>query len=54
MVEAWMSSAGHRANILDRHFRDTAVGVSPHVPRSLSRGHAGGIYTQDFGVIISR
>jgi uncharacterized protein YkwD len=53
IVAAWMASPGHRANILDVHFRDTAVGVSPHVPSSLSGGQAGGIYTQDFGVIIT-
>jgi uncharacterized protein YkwD len=47
-----MASPGHRANILDARFRDTAIGVSPHVPSSLSQGQPGGIYTQDFGVII--
>jgi uncharacterized protein YkwD len=53
IVAAWMASPGHRANILDARFRDTAIGVSPHVPSSLSQGQPGGIYTQDFGVIIS-
>ncbi len=53
VVAAWMASPGHRANILDAHFHDTAVGVSPHVPSSLSGGQTGGIYTQDFGVIIA-
>ena len=53
IVAAWMASPGHRANILDAHFRDTAIGVSPHVPSSLAHGQAGGIYTQDFGVIIT-
>ena len=48
-----MASPGHRANILDAHFRDTAIGVSPHVPSSLGQGQPGGIYTQDFGVIIT-
>jgi uncharacterized protein YkwD len=48
----WMASPGHRANILDAHFRDTAIGVSPHVPSSLGHGQAGGIYTQDFGVVV--
>jgi uncharacterized protein YkwD len=52
IVAAWMASPGHRANILDARFRDTAIGVSPHVPSSLSGGQSGGIYTQDFGVII--
>jgi uncharacterized protein YkwD len=52
IVAAWMASSGHRANILDARFRDTAIGVSPHVPSSMSGGQAGGIYTQDFGAII--
>jgi len=51
IVAAWMASPGHRANILDAHFRDTAVGVSPRLPSSLTRSQSGGIYTQDFGVI---
>jgi uncharacterized protein YkwD len=53
VLAAWMASPGHRANILDPHFRDTAIGVSPHPPSSLSGGQAGGLYTQDFGVIIA-
>ena len=48
IVAAWMASPGHRANILDGRFRDTAVGVSPRPPSSLVRGQAGAIYTQDF------
>jgi uncharacterized protein YkwD len=54
IVAAWMASPPHRANILDPHLRDSGVGVSPHVPASLARGQAGGIYTQDFGVIVTR
>ena len=53
IVAAWMASPGHRANILDARFHDTAIGVSPHVPASLSQSQPGGIYTQDFGVIIT-
>jgi uncharacterized protein YkwD len=53
IVAAWMASPGHRANILDAHFHDTAIGVWPHPPVSLSHGQGGGIYTQDFGVIIT-
>jgi uncharacterized protein YkwD len=53
IVAAWMASPGHRANILDPRYRDTAIGVAPHPPRSLAHGQAGGIYTQDFGVIIT-
>ena len=49
IVAAWMASPGHRANILDARFRDSAVGVSPQPPLSLAGGQAGAIYTQDFG-----
>ena len=52
IVAAWMASPGHRANILDARFRETAIGVSPHPPASLAHGQAGGVYTQDFGVIV--
>jgi uncharacterized protein YkwD len=52
IVAAWMASPGHRANILDRHYRETGIGVSPHPPTSLANGQPGAIYTQDFGVII--
>lgn len=51
IVAAWMASPGHRANILDGHFRDTGIGVSSHPPRALGGGISGGIYTQDFGVV---
>jgi uncharacterized protein YkwD len=51
IVATWMHSAGHRSNILDRHFRDTGIGVSPHT-NGLAHGQHGGIYTQDFGVIV--
>ena len=52
IVSAWMSSPGHRANILDPRFRETGVGVSSHLPAGLGHGQRGAIYTQDFGVII--
>jgi uncharacterized protein YkwD len=52
IVAAWMASPPHRANILDRRYRETGIGVSPHPPASLAGGQPGAIYTQDFGVII--
>jgi uncharacterized protein YkwD len=52
IVAAWMASPGHRANILDARFRDTGVGVSPHPPASLAHKQPGGVYTEDFGVLI--
>jgi uncharacterized protein YkwD len=54
IVAAWMASPEHRANILNPRFRDTAVGVSPHVPRALAHGQRGAIYTQDFGAVTGR
>jgi uncharacterized protein YkwD len=53
IVAAWMASPGHRANILDPHYRDTAIGVAARLPASAAHGQLGGIYTQDFGVIIT-
>jgi uncharacterized protein YkwD len=53
IVAAWMASPEHRANILDPSYRDTGIGVSPHPPASVAGGQAGGVYTQDFGVIVS-
>lgn len=53
IVQAWMQSPGHRENILDRNYRETAIGVLPKVPSAFSEGEQGAIYTQDFGVIIA-
>jgi uncharacterized protein YkwD len=53
IVAGWMASSGHRANILDGHFRDTGIGISPHPLASLARGQAGAMYTQDFGMTIT-
>jgi len=45
IVDAWMHSAGHRRNILDRKFRHIGIGVALGVP-----GHrAGATYTTEFG-----
>lgn len=52
IVEAWMASPEHRANILDPHYRDTGLGIVPEVPTDLGEGQPGAIYTQDFGVLI--
>lgn len=51
IVAAWMASPDHRANILDRGFRDTAIGISPRVPRGLAGRQSGAVYTEDFGAI---
>ncbi len=52
IVKAWMESPGHRANILNRSYRYTGIGVDPDLPHSMSGGQAGGMYTQDFGTIL--
>jgi uncharacterized protein YkwD len=46
-MESWMGSPGHRANILQRSFREMGVGVVTRVPVSDTRGAT---YTVDFGV----
>jgi uncharacterized protein YkwD len=53
IVKAWMDSPGHRANILNRSYRYTGIGVDPNLPYSMSGGRPGGMYTQDFGTILS-
>jgi uncharacterized protein YkwD len=54
IVAAWMRSPGHRANILNAHYRETGIGVSPHPLASQAQGEPGAIYTQDFGVVSHR
>ncbi len=49
MVRAWMQSADHRANLLDRHFADVGVGVAAGAPVTLEPGELGGTYVTDFG-----
>ena len=46
---SWMKSPGHRANILQRSFREIGIGVEPGVPVRLSASQAGATYTTDFG-----
>jgi uncharacterized protein YkwD len=45
MVRAWMSSAGHRANILDRSFNLIGIGIANGAPT----GGSGATYATDFG-----
>jgi uncharacterized protein YkwD len=49
MVRAWMQSAEHRANLLDRHFADIGIGVAAGAPVALEPGELGGTYVTDFG-----
>jgi uncharacterized protein YkwD len=46
MVRAWMHSAPHRANILERRYRVIGVGVAFGIPVS---GERGATYDTDFG-----
>ncbi|MCW3041066.1 MAG: hypothetical protein JWM31_2971, partial [Solirubrobacterales bacterium] len=45
IVRAWMNSPGHRANILQRRFREIGLGVSTGSPD----GPDGATYVHDFG-----
>jgi uncharacterized protein YkwD len=47
IVEAWMASPEHRANILKRAYREVGLGIALGVP---SDHGAGATYTADFGV----
>lgn len=53
IVEAWMASPDHRANILETRYVDTGIGIAPAVPASLSGGSPGATYAQEFGTLIS-
>lgn len=52
VVNAWIASPGHLANILEAQYTDTGLGVTPAVPPSLSGGESGSTYAQEFGVIV--
>jgi uncharacterized protein YkwD len=51
IVAGWMASREHRANILNRDFRDSGMGVVAQAPGRYSAGLPGATYTQQFGVI---
>ena len=48
IVDSWMHSAGHRANILHRGFREIGVGVAKGAPRPVG-GSPAATYTTNFG-----
>lgn len=48
IVRAWMKSPGHRANILNRRFRQIGIGISFRAPVPAEDSSAG-TYTTDFG-----
>lgn len=45
IVDMWMHSPGHRANVLSRRYREVGIGVADGTPN----GIPGGTYTTDFG-----
>jgi len=47
IVDAWMHSPGHRANILQRRFREIGIGLVNGAPQSVSGPAA--TYATDFG-----
>jgi uncharacterized protein YkwD len=51
IVARWMRSPTHKANILDRDFRDSGIGTVAAIPFRYSDGLGGVTYTQEFGVI---
>jgi uncharacterized protein YkwD len=46
---SWMNSPGHRANILQRSFREIGIGIETGVPVRVSAAQFGATYTADFG-----
>lgn len=52
IVDAWIASPGHLANILESQYTETGIGVTPAVPASLGEGEPGASYAQEFGVIV--
>ncbi len=51
MLADWMSSADHRANILDPGFRDTGIGLTLAPPSGFTGGGRGTTVTEDFGAL---
>jgi uncharacterized protein YkwD len=48
-VQAWMRSASHRANLLDRRFNDVGIGIAEGGPESLPPDELAATYVTDFG-----
>jgi uncharacterized protein YkwD len=52
IVNAWIASPEHLANILEGRYRETGIDVEPQAPESLAEGSEGALYTEEFGVIV--
>ena len=48
-VQAWMTSPGHRRNLLSRGFAEIGIGIVQGAPQTLCGGAVAGIYVSDFG-----
>jgi uncharacterized protein YkwD len=46
VMQAWMNSAGHKANIVKRAYREVGIGIRLGVPND---GEVGATFTADFG-----
>jgi uncharacterized protein YkwD len=52
IVEAWIASPEHLANILESRYTETGIGVTPAVPQSIGGGDPGATFAEEFGVIV--
>jgi uncharacterized protein YkwD len=50
-VTAWINSPEHLENILETHYQNTGIGITPQPPPYLAHNQPGATYTQDFGAI---
>lgn len=50
IVNGWVGSPEHLANMLNSSYADAAVAVDASVPASLAQGQQGATYTEEFGV----
>jgi uncharacterized protein YkwD len=48
IVNMWMHSPGHRANILNKRFKEIGIGIARGAPEG-GQGSDAGTYTTDFG-----
>jgi len=49
IVDSWMHSPGHRANVLEGRFREIGIGISLDVPVKVRSANRGATYTANFG-----
>jgi uncharacterized protein YkwD len=49
LLDKWMASAPHRANVLDASYRDAGVGVTPGIPAVLHAAATGGTFVLELG-----